>query len=277
MFNVTAQQFLAYGIILTIGVLHGANDIILVAYITKIKNVKSGFSKALLYYMFTIAVVFLVFYKLPAFALVAFIVISTYHFGEQHFGNQCASFHWLQYVLFLSYGSIILFTIFYFNINKVGSIVFEISMMELTLAIVQPILMISAILFMVSLSFLRWKGFLKTNILEELFYLVVLFIVFRTADLIWAFGIYFVLWHSLPSLADQIRLLNGTSGISGFLQYLKSSWIYWAIAIVGLVVLYLIFQNDMNFFISVLIYFLAAITFPHVIVMSQLEKTKNLP
>ncbi|MBT8186759.1 MAG: hypothetical protein HKP38_00660, partial [Croceitalea sp.] len=48
-------------------------------------------------------------------------------------------------------------------------------------------------------------------------------------------------------------------------------WLYWLISVVGLGILLLVFGENHQFFISILLYFLAAITFPHVIVMSRLK------
>ena len=54
-------------------------------------------------------------------------------------------------------------------------------------------------------------------------------------------------------------------------QRANDTILYWAISVLGLFLL-LWFLKDRSFnMISILIFFLAAITFPHVIVMSKLE------
>ena len=112
----------------------------------------------------------------------------------------------------------------------------------------------------------------KSSLWEELFLLGVFFVIFKTASLLWGFCIYFVVWHSIPSLMDQMNYLYGKTNWSTFKNYLKTSWPYWVVSLVGLVGLYWLLRDNNRFFLSVLIYFLAAITFPHVIVMSRLEK-----
>lgn len=272
-FNPATQQFLAYAIILTVGVLHGANDIVLLKYLSVNKGVKYNPIRALSYYIGVILLVLVLFYFYPPLALLSFIVISSYHFGEQHFGNQITKRNGLQHILYFTYGNIVLFTLFLFNVNKVYSIIFEITGFAISNTFITWVLLISFVGFFLVLLVFKSKDSLNTKLVLELFYLVVLFIVFRTADLLWGFGIYFVFWHSVPSLADQIHLLNGNTNTPGLVRYLKSSWLYWAISIAGLGVLYWVFWGNMDFLISILIYFLAAITFPHVIIMSQLEKT----
>ena len=272
-FNPATQQFLAYAIILTVGVLHGANDIVLLKYLSVNKGVKYSPLRALSYYISVILLVLVLFYFYPPLALLSFIVISSYHFGEQHFGNQLTKKNGFQHVLYFLYGNVILFILFMFNVNKVSSIILEITGFTISHAFITWVLFTSIIGFLLVLLVLKWKDSLNTNLFIELFYLMVLFLVFRTADLLWGFAIYFVFWHSVPSLADQIHLLNGNTNTSGLVRYLKSSWLYWAISITGLGGLYLMFWGNIDFLISVLIYFLAAITFPHVLIMSQLEKT----
>lgn len=272
-FNPEAQQILAYGIILTVGVLHGANDIVLIRHLSENKGLKYQPLAALGYYIGIIAVVFLLFYFYPPLALLSFIVISAYHFGEQHFSSQFTSHNRFRFLFYFVYGILILFTVFVFNANKVISIIEEVAAIPVSYQLLKGVLIASISVFLLLLFYLKWKGRIMTNLVKELFYILVLFIVFRTADLLWGFAIYFVFWHSIPSLSDQIQLLNGNTDASGFKSYLKSSWIYWAVSIVGLLALCLIFQGNITFLISILIYFLAAITFPHVIIMSQLEKT----
>ena len=49
----------------------------------------------------------------------------------------------------------------------------------------------------------------KIQVVRELFYILLLFLVFKTSSLILGFAIYFVLWHSIPSILDQTKFLSG--------------------------------------------------------------------
>ena len=123
--------------------------------------------------------------------------------------------------------------------------------------------------------YLWWaiRGEIRVNMFKELFFLLVFFIVFKTASLLWAFSIYFVIWHSIPSLMDQTKYLYGQVSRNSILAYFKTSFIYWLASMVGLGVLYYLFHDRQGLFLSIMIYFLAAITFPHVIVMNRLNRT----
>ena len=93
-----------------------------------------------------------------------------------------------------------------------------------------------------------------------------------TASLIWAFAIYFILWHSIPSLIDQITLLYGKTTFRNGMRYLKNSALYWIAAMLSLVVAFFFLGDAEYGFLPLFFSFLAAITFPHVLVMGQLYK-----
>jgi Brp/Blh family beta-carotene 15,15'-monooxygenase len=265
------QSYMAYGLILTFGILHGANDITLIVKSKKDSADKQDFKKILLYYILTVFVILLVFVLYPPLALLLFVLLSGYHFGEQHFGRKMKSSGLAPSVLYTSYGLVILFMIFTIRVNEVGLIIEEVSSLVLSEQLFAGLLAVAAFIFMVSLVFFWFTKQLNVKIYEELFYILIFYVIFNTASLIWGFCIYFILWHSIPSLVDQMKYLYGDASKSTFRIYLRSSWLYWLTSVLGLGLLFFFFGSDHQFFISILLYFLAAITFPHVIVMSRLK------
>jgi uncharacterized membrane protein SpoIIM required for sporulation len=75
-------------------------------------------------------------------------------------------------------------------------------------------------------------------------------------------------------LKDQIVVLHKEFNKQNVLLYLKNSFLYWLISITSLFGLYYFLDND-KLFISMFFSFLAAITFPHVIVMFNLFNKKT--
>jgi Brp/Blh family beta-carotene 15,15'-monooxygenase len=114
----------------------------------------------------------------------------------------------------------------------------------------------------------------KNNIFEQLFYLMVLVIIFKASSLIWGFTIYFIFWHSIPSLNDQITFLFGSATWPNCINYFKTAFIYWFISLVGIFGLYYI-AKDMLVFNALFFAFLASITFPHFIVILNMYKKKK--
>jgi Brp/Blh family beta-carotene 15,15'-monooxygenase len=113
----------------------------------------------------------------------------------------------------------------------------------------------------------------KNRVLLETFYLLVFTVIFRVSSLIWGFAIYFIIWHSIPSIINQIKYLNGEFNKKNFWKYIKSAFVYWLISLIGIATLYLLFK-DIKIFNALFFSFLAAITFPHVLVIFILFKKK---
>jgi Brp/Blh family beta-carotene 15,15'-monooxygenase len=113
----------------------------------------------------------------------------------------------------------------------------------------------------------------KNRLMIETFYLLVFNVIFRVSSLIWGFAIYFIIWHSIPSIINQINYLNGEVSCINFRKYIRSAFLYWVISLIGIATLYLLFK-DIEIFNALFFSFLAAITFPHVLVIFILFKKK---
>ncbi len=268
----TAQDYLAYTLILTFGVLHGANDITLITSLTKRKD-SNG--KLLFIYLGAIVLVTFLFVVSKGIALIFFILISAYHFGEQHFSHHLTKESRISRPLFITYGATILFMIFFIKLNEVLNVIKDVSGWMLDESFIVGALIVVSIGTVVCCFRLIKDGILKINPIKELFYLIVLGITFANASLVWGFAIYFIFWHSLPSMRDQLNFLYGRANRSNFVSYLKTSSLYWLISILGLGVLYWLLRDSVDYFITVILYVLAAITFPHVLVMSKVEAIKK--
>lgn len=261
------EEYLACFFILSVGLLHGANDIKIIRTVFADKNLNS-FWTILLY----IAVVILgtaMFYLVPAFSLVLFILISGYHFGEQHFHYIDGGSRYIKALWFLSYGCSVIFLLLYTNSKESIPIIHQICGAVLNVTTLLYCLLVSVIFF--TFCFAYYNKRIESPI-RELFYFVVFFLVFKMAILIWAFAIYFVLWHSIPSLIDQIKFLSKEINKKTLFQYVKSSFLYWMVSVIGLFIFFNFLVNETDKFFAIFFSFLAAITFPHVIVMTKIFK-----
>ncbi|MFL2600882.1 MAG: Brp/Blh family beta-carotene 15,15'-dioxygenase, partial [Flavobacteriaceae bacterium] len=120
-----AQNIISAIGILSFGILHGANDI-------KILVKKNSTSKPLLkllYLISYIVVVFLgvsIFFFFPALGLMTFIVVSCYHFGEQHWQSKLIRIREKR-LFFFTYGTLIFSILFIFHYPAINKIIFQIS------------------------------------------------------------------------------------------------------------------------------------------------------
>ncbi|WP_127140055.1 Brp/Blh family beta-carotene 15,15'-dioxygenase [Flagellimonas marinaquae] len=266
------ELLLSFLLIGTFGILHGANDIgVLTTYFQKrgAKIAKTGMT---LLYIVMIASICIVFYFFPTIALVLFILFSSYHFGEQHWNASLTGNLKGKPLFYILYGGLILFMLFYAHRVQVVQIVSDITGQDVPTWVIGQLFLGVGIVTSLYFLYFAFAGLNSYTILLELFLLGVFYVVFNTASLLLAFCIYFVIWHSIPSLLDQMKFLYGDVSWKSFYRYFKSSFVYWLASLVGTFVLYLLLRNAEEFMVPGLICFLASITVPHVLVMTKIEE-----
>ena len=271
-FSHSVEEVFAFILIFSFGILHGANDLEILRRRRPDPGSKKANVKLLLAYIGFVLASALLFSLLPLVALIFFIVFSGYHFGEQHWVKRMGRRSWLQKVLYTSYGLTILLLLFAAHGKEVAGVILEITGFEVPQAWFTYGCLGFLSMFLVACFFNFYWNQLTRYLLREVFLLFVFFIVFNTASLIWAFAIYFVVWHSIPSLADQIRLLYGSVNWQNGSRYMRSSAVYWVGALATLALAFLYFRESSYGFMPLFFSFLAAITFPHVLVISRLYK-----
>ena len=262
------QNNIALILIFTIGIIHGSNDLKLIQKKTKNFS-KKFFFKVLFFYMLIVLIGALIFFIYPLYGLIAFIIFSAFHFGEQHLktfevksGNK-----FLIFLFYISYGLIILNLLFYLKFDNVSEIIKLISNFNLKKYQILYTLISSFLSFNLSILLLK-RNF---KILYEFFLIVLLGFLFNTSSLILGFSIYFVFWHSFPSVKDQIIYIYGSFEYYNLIKYIKSSVVYWFISLFTIFIAYNFLNFNQDYFLPLFFSFLAAITFPHTIVIGSLK------
>lgn len=269
------ELILGFILIFTFGMVHGSNDLLIVNKL--LINTKHYLKFTLLTaYLFVVSFAILIFYWAPALAMILFMLFSAYHFGEQHWEHRFSKLNsFRKSIFYFSYGMFILYLLFAFNDSDVKSIVFEITSYEITHLYSQIVLIVLGIsIGIVLITEFLTKCLTIEAILKELFTLVVLSMIFSSSSLIWGFAIYFILWHSIPSLLEQIKFIYGDFKTVSAYKYCKAALPYWSISLVGMVILYAIFRSEKQFY-SLFFAFIAAVTFPHAIVMVKMFSKKK--
>ena len=272
-FSSPSQQVVGLFLIFSLGILHGSNDLKL---ISKVTTASKPIQLTLFIgsYIGTVLIASLLFYSIPSFALVAFVIFSAYHFGEQHFNTVSNNTSTFNKSMFLSYGLTILFLLF--NLNSTATVEIINSLTGLTFLTVwfQWIFTFTAIIWLLfALTMVLKNNMTWKRLLFELFLLLVFAVVFKTATLIWAFAIYFIFWHSIPSIFEQQSFLYGEVSIKTFIIYIKSSFVIWLISITTVGLLFLWIQDE-KILLPLMFAFLGAITFAHSFTISKMFMKK---
>lgn len=274
-FSVDYQQTIGFVVIFLFGILHGSNDLQLISKINNEKATTIG-KKILVYYIAFVLSGILLFYSLPKIALLLFIIMSAYHFGEQHWNKLSTIKPTVMEVVFQTlYGLFILTLLFYYHQDEVSRIIEQIisesvSYINYTFGLI----LIGVLLLMSSLFLLRNNMNFRREILVNVVYLILFAILFRNSNLIWAFAIYFIVWHSLPSIKEQINFLYGKYTLKNFGRYFKAAFVYWLFSLIGIGLLYFLFK-DQEIFKALFFSFLAAITFPHALVIMKMQSNNK--
>ena len=260
--------FACYGLILTFGIIHGANDILIL--LKGKKQTKKIVIRSTIKYLSIVLLISVLFFLFSEISLLFFVLFSAYHFGEQQwtiFGsNQSKSIS----LFYFFFGLLIFSVLFLFNKSDVSNIIFEITKIYIPENIYSAVIIFSSLCTLL-LIILNYQ-ILKKQLLHQLALVVVMLLVFFTYELLPAFAIYFVFFHSIPSIIEQSDYLFGDSTkAENFKKFLLKGAVYWLLAIVFLVVMYLILKNNIDFSLAIFFSFLAAITFPHVLVIYKMK------
>ena len=257
-------------LIITLGILHGANDLEIILKNRRLKS-KNFFVKSLIMYVGVVLLGGLFFFFLPSIALFTFILFSSYHFGEQHWEDRL-KLSISHSFFFTLYGAFIFFLIFTTQYIEVALVIEKISGILLPYNFFLWSLISTGVLLLFIMMIIPS---LRESLIKELFLLGLLSLLFHFGSLLFSFAFYFVVWHSIPSLKEQINYLYGDLKKTSIKKYLKASLLYWFASLVflGLIFNYIDFNAD--YFLPMFFSFLAAITFPHTIVIGMMNRNKS--
>ena len=121
------EDFVAYFFILSLGILHGANDLGVGEKTLKQHPILSKKWVMLLFYVLSIFVVAFLLMQFPSVTLALFVLLSAYHFGEQHWESYISNDGYVSKLFMMSYGMVVFFLLFNAHSTLVSEIIADIS------------------------------------------------------------------------------------------------------------------------------------------------------
>ena len=272
LFSVNYQDMVGFSLILSVGLIHGANDLLIIKRNTS-SNTNFTQFKSFIKYIGIVLAGLVFFYFFPSFALISFILVSIYHFGEQHIEAiplEKNLKNTRRYISIISHG-ILLFTIIFMNNTKVVAEVFSsFNIVFLNYNFLIIILIITSILYA---SILIIKKDLQLFLISEILFFGLFYFLSITSSLILCFSVYFIFFHSILSIKDQVKYIYGSNNSKSLKRYIKNSLPYFILALIFLILFYIYTDIDNNDLLPIIFTFLAAITFPHVLVIEKMYRT----
>ena len=267
-FGQIIEDSIAYVIVLSIGIFHGSNDFTI---LKKQKKNTIDLIKSTSFYLFLILLCIACYLINSFVAILFFVILSSYHFGEQHLENKFTGSKYVKSIIYVVYGMLIFSLIFIENLKDVEVIMRNLTGEIIPNSWIETMLVSTSLLLIILIAYQFTRKIKpKIQIVRELFYILLLYLVFKSSSLILGFAIYFVLWHSIPSILDQTKFLSGGYTFKTILEYLKTAFVYWLISITGLVIAYYYFSESL--FNSMIFIVLFAVTAPHVWVMNRMKQ-----
>jgi Brp/Blh family beta-carotene 15,15'-monooxygenase len=205
-FVARCEPFLVLGLMLLIGLPHGATDhgLFLQLQGKKQTSKKNNFY---LIYLGIIGLYAAVWYVFPVVAFAIFMLLSVYHFGQSNWVDVKYKSRLSATMHYLLWGSGILLTPILLHSPEAIMIVHSMTGTELSALPYDSVLLIIGTIAVVNGISILWltgtKMLDKSRALQEVIAYALLTGVFFTNSLLLGFTVYFVFWHSLTSAHDQ--------------------------------------------------------------------------
>ena len=265
------ENILGFILILSIGVVHGANDLLIINKYSK-KETKRSEALYFFYYLTIVFLGFVFFYVFPSIALLTFVIVSIYHFGEQHWEvnlSKSDSVNLNKIFLFIFHGIIFFIIIFMNNLKIVNEVLSSFNINPLENYYLVLALIVFSILYFLFLLYLKN---LRKYLFNEVIFFSLLFLLTINTTLIFGFAIYFIFFHSLLSIKDQIKFIYDDDNPKNIKKYIITSMPYFILALTFLLIFYLVVDFEKINLLPIIFTFLAAITFPHVLVIEKMYR-----
>jgi Brp/Blh family beta-carotene 15,15'-monooxygenase len=258
------QWSLFLAILITVGIPHGGIDHL----IHNPKIDKKGIINFIIKYMMYIFIYLIIWYFIPSIALLLFIIMSAYHFGQSHFIQRKIP-KFLTAITLSSKGAFFLLVILFGNWEETKNILKPILNLDIPvtyqIGILITVIMISIGLQVVQKIKITLQDWFDYLVLGTLLYFSPLFI---------GFIVYFGFWHALPSMAEEYRFLKHYPEFGSFKKFILQLIPFSVISLIGIgLILFLSFRYLNESEIYLLFFALVSlISFPHILYMDKFLK-----
>ncbi|MEM1215437.1 MAG: Brp/Blh family beta-carotene 15,15'-dioxygenase [Bacteroidota bacterium] len=262
------SAYLALLLILFVGIPHGAADHKLFQQLLLQQFNWRYLALFYVVYLGAMGGVVLLWWALPIVALISFVLLSAYHFGQANF-HYLDQPTWVKKLLFIAWGLWVIATPIFFHFEEtvpiltalLGPLSFPLGPDQLALLAVGMTIVLALVLAVILPKKLLLKEWLSLGCLLCLFW---------GTPMLLGFGLFFAGWHALPSAIDQIRFFQTRTATYGFRQYLLAILPYSLLAVGGILFfLWLLGSTALTELWPVVFTAIAALTLPHMLLLDQ--------
>jgi len=258
-------QWIISGIILVlVGIPHGGIDHLI--HNPTIK--KSELFNFVIKYLFLIVIYSIIWLYLPKIALLIFILMSSYHFGQSHFIQRILPKKFTSLSISLR-GLFFLFIILLGSWERTKTILSPVIILELDinyrLGILICLALVSIGLQLAQRVKMTASDFLEYLVLAPILYFSPLFI---------SFIVYFGFWHALPSMLEEYRMLRTFPAYNSVRKFVVQLLPFSFISLfgIGLILFFALSYLDENEVFMLFFALVSLISFPHILYMDAFLK-----
>jgi Brp/Blh family beta-carotene 15,15'-monooxygenase len=270
------QLLIAVLLIVLIGIPHGATDYLIFKNLSRPLWGGKKMNRFYFNYLLLMLAYACLWWLLPGLALGVFVLLSIYHFGQSNWNYVEMNRKWESFSVYNLWGSFVVLTPILWHFED--SVVIIESIIGSSVPVL-PAIWLQA--FCLSLFILNiWVSIYyylqgkvnRKEMIDELVNLGVLGLLFICTPLLLGFAIYFVFWHALSSVMDQVQFFRERKGDAySWKHYVKNALPLSLVAICGLAMLVgLQASMSVSINIGVVFVFISVVTLPHMIMIDQL-------
>ncbi|MEM9325235.1 MAG: Brp/Blh family beta-carotene 15,15'-dioxygenase [Bacteroidota bacterium] len=255
-------------LIVLVGIPHGATDHVLFN-VMKGQSIEEKPQRAFLgQYLLVIAAYGVMWWILPSLALLLFLAVSAYHFGEAQLRYLSPS--WMMRAASFLWGGLVLMIILFVHLPEVKPLLVPFLIQESVWFFIEQnavvISGVTALLLIATLVLCSGQAVMK-----ELPELLILAVITWNSPLLLSFAIFFVFWHSVDAVKSQISKIRLSEGSFDLRRWIKLSTPFTALSLVGIggTIAYGLYFGTSLPLLTVFFVLIALITLPHAIVMSR--------
>jgi Brp/Blh family beta-carotene 15,15'-monooxygenase len=269
------QLVVAVVLILLIGIPHGATDYLIFKYLSRPWWGSRRLHQFYFKYLLLMLGYGLLWYLLPMWSLMIFLVISAYHFGQSNWNYLSLKRKSESALLYLLWGSFVVFTPILWHYEE-SSVIIATIIGGPAPAIAKSWLEAFCIALFVfniwtSIYYFFQQKIQLRELRDELLNLFLLGLLFISTPVLLGFAIYFVGWHSMSSVLDQVRFFNRKNRAYSWRRYFKNAIPLTLAAIAGIGLMGATqWYMGLPVHIGLLFVFVSIITLPHMLLIDQL-------
>lgn len=262
------MYMLFVGVMLTVGISHGAIDHLLVNPSIRGKALGIFIAK----YLAIMAIYLVLWLAFPLLGLIAFILMSAYHFGQSHYLNLVQGR--FPKIVYFTTGLFFLLLILWADYPETSAIVGTVIDIEPYKNQLLGLVFLAGVGMLVS----GWLNF-GMNFNKSLIEIVFLSLLLSQLPLLLGFALYFGFWHSLPSILVEYEAMQENLGEHKLKNFVLQLMPFTGISIVGIGILLLLLVNRVESESLIFIFFvmISLVSAPHIWYMDKflMSRTQN--